>query len=119
MVITGVEGEQHQVGPNIVADVLESAGWDVRFLGANTPTSSVLQAVEDHRADALGISATMLVNLPSVRRLIAQAKAVPGRNLRIILGGSAFRATPELYKELGADGVALDVKAALRLCDSL
>lgn len=119
MVITGVEGELHQVGPNIVADVLESAGWDVRFLGANTPTASVLNAVEEHRADVLGISATMLFNLPNVRRLIAEARALPGRNMRIILGGSAFRATPELYKELGAEGVALDVKGALRLAEAL
>jgi methanogenic corrinoid protein MtbC1 len=79
----------------------------------------VLQAVEAHRADVLGISATMLFNLPNVRRLIAEARAVPGRNLRVILGGSAFRAAPELYKELGADGVALDVRAALRLAATL
>jgi methanogenic corrinoid protein MtbC1 len=119
MVITGVEGEQHQVGPNMVADVLESAGWDVRFLGTDTPAAGVLQAVEKHRADVLGISATMLFNLPNVRRLIAEARAVPGRNLRVILGGCAFRAAPELYKELGADGVALDVRAALRLAATL
>ena len=119
MVITGVEGELHQVGPNMVADVLESAGWDVRFLGTNTPASGVLQAVEEHRADVLGISATMLFNLPSVRRLIAEALALPGRNLRVILGGSAFRATSGLYKEIGAVGVALDVRAALRLAARL
>jgi methanogenic corrinoid protein MtbC1 len=119
MVITGVEGEQHQVGPNMVADVLESAGWDVRFLGTNTPAAGVLQAVEEHRADVLGISATMLFNLPAVRRLIGAARAAAGGNLRIILGGSAFRATPELYKELGAAGVALDVRAALRLAATL
>jgi len=119
MVITGVEGEQHQVGPNMVADVLESAGWDVRFLGTNTPASGVLQAVEEHRADVLGVSATMLFNLPAVRRLVAEALALPGRNLRVILGGSAFRATPGLYKEIGAAGVALDVRSALRLAATL
>jgi methanogenic corrinoid protein MtbC1 len=119
MVITGVEGELHQVGPNMVADVLESAGWDVRFLGTNAPASGVLQAVEEHRADVLGISATMLFNLPSVRRLIAEALALPGLNLRVILGGSAFRATAGLYKEIGAVGVALDVRAALRLAARL
>jgi methanogenic corrinoid protein MtbC1 len=119
MVITGVEGEQHQVGPNMVADVLESAGWDVRFLGTDTPAAGVLQAVEEHRADVLGISATMLFNLPNVRRLIAEARAVPGRNLRVILGGCAFRAAPKLYQELGADGVALDVRAALQLAATL
>ncbi len=119
MVITGVEGEQHQVGPNIIADVLECAGWDVRFLGTNTPIVGVLQAIEEHRADVLGISATMLFNIPNVRRLIARAQALPNRNLRVILGGSAFRAAPEIYKELGAVGVALDVSSALQLASTL
>jgi methanogenic corrinoid protein MtbC1 len=119
MVITGVEGEQHQVGPNMVADVLESAGWDVLFLGTNTPAAGVLQAVKEHGADVLGISATMLFNIPHVRRLIAEARAFSGPNLRIILGGCAFRATPGLHQELGAAGVALDVRAALRLAATL
>jgi methanogenic corrinoid protein MtbC1 len=119
MVITGVEGEFHQVGPNIIADVLESQGWDVRFLGTNTPVASVLQAIDEHRAEVLGISATMLSNLPNVRRLMAQARAVDGLNLRIILGGSAFRVAPDLYRELGAEGMALDVVSALALCEGL
>jgi methanogenic corrinoid protein MtbC1 len=119
MVITGVEGEQHQVGPNMVADVLESAGWDVLFLGTNTPAAGVLQAVKEHGADVLGISATMLFNIPHVRRLIAEARAFSGPNLRIILGGCAFRATPGLHQELGAVGVALDVRAALQLAATL
>jgi methanogenic corrinoid protein MtbC1 len=119
MVITGVEGEQHQVGPNMVADVLEAQGWDVRFLGTNTPAGGVLQAVEEHHADVLGISATLLVHLPAVRRLIAEARAAAGPSLRIILGGSAFRASPGLYRELDANGVALDVRAALRLAATL
>jgi MerR family transcriptional regulator, light-induced transcriptional regulator len=119
MVITGVEGEQHQLGPNMVADVLESTGWDVQFLGTNTPLAGVLQAIGEHRASVLGISATMLFNLPNVRRLIEQGRAAFGPGLRFILGGSAFRATPELYKELGAAGIALDVRAALRLAATL
>jgi methanogenic corrinoid protein MtbC1 len=119
MVITGVEGEHHQVGPNMVADALESAGWDVRFLGTNTPIAGVLQAVEEHGASVLGISATMLFNIPAVRRLMTAARAAAGENLRLIVGGSAFRAAPELYKEIGAAGVALDIRAALRLAETL
>jgi methanogenic corrinoid protein MtbC1 len=119
MVIAGVEGEQHQVGPNMVADALESSGWDVRFLGTNVPSAGVLKAVEEHRADVLGISATMFFNLPNVRRLIEQARALPGQRLRFILGGCAFRGAPELYRELGAAGVALDVRSAIRLAATL
>jgi methanogenic corrinoid protein MtbC1 len=91
----------------------------VRFLGTGTPAPGVLQAVEEHRADVLGISATLLSNLPNVRRLIADARGVQGRGLCVILGGAAFRSTPGLCAELGAAGVALDLRAALRLAATL
>jgi len=120
MVITGVEGEQHQVGPNMVADVLESAGWDVRFLGTDTPAAGVLQAVEKHRADVLGISATMLFQSSERPKADRGSARRSGRNLRVILGGCAFRAAPELYKELGAGrGGRWMLRAALRLAATL
>lgn len=75
----------------------------------------VLQAIQKHHADVLGISATMLFNIPSVRRIIAEAHVAFKPNLHFILGGSTFRATPEMYKELGPAVVALDVRATLRL----
>ncbi len=73
-VITGVEGELHQVGANMVADALESDGWDVRFLGTNMPHEGILKVVQEHKADVVGISATMLFNLPKVRRLVAEIR---------------------------------------------
>ena len=66
-VITGVEGEFHQIGANMVADVLESGGWDVRFLVTQLPHAGILDAVEEHDADLLGISVTMVCNLPHPR----------------------------------------------------
>src|SRR5579863_5136541 len=47
MVVTGVAGELHQVGANLVADAMESQGWTVRFLGTNLPHSSVLSILEE------------------------------------------------------------------------
>src|SRR5690606_1794500 len=45
-VVTGVEGELHQLGGNMVADVLESGGWNVRFLGTSAPHRDVLRTLE-------------------------------------------------------------------------
>ncbi len=115
MVVTGVEGELHQVGAQMVADVLESDGWSVRFLGSNLPLEGVLDAVAGHRADTLGISTTMLFNIPSVRRLVEAARARFDGELQIVLGGAAFRVAPELWRELGADVFAPDIEAARRL----
>lgn len=116
MVITGLEGELHQVGPNMVADVLEARGWDVRFLGSNIPQAAILQAIEDHSAEAVGISTTMLFNLP---RLIRLVRAIQERFVaappRIVLGGRASIASPVLCRELSNSEAAPDLRAALAM----
>jgi MerR family transcriptional regulator, light-induced transcriptional regulator len=111
VVITGVQGELHQVGANMVSDVLESMGWDVRFLGTNMPHTGILSVIEEHKPQMLGISATMLFNLPSVRALIQDVRARFGINgPRIVVGGAAFRSAPGLYREIGADAFASDIR---------
>jgi len=112
VVITGVQGELHQVGANMVADVLEEMGWDVRFLGTNMPHAGILRVVEEHRPQLLGISATMLFNVPQVRTLIQEVRTKFGSETpRIVVGGSAFRSAPHLFKEIGADGFASDLQS--------
>ncbi len=113
VVITGIEGELHQVGANMVADMLEADGWNVRFLGANVPPEAVLRAVEEHGADVLGISTTMLYHLPKVERLVRDSRGRFGGDLRIVLGGAAFRFKPEVAREVGADAYARDLRGAV------
>lgn len=113
-VITGIEGELHQLGANMVADMLEADGWDVRFLGANTPHEAVLNSVADHRATVLGVSTTMVVNLPQVDRLVSDARERFGDGLRVIVGGGAFRGDPDLAKRFGVDGFAPDLRSAVQ-----
>jgi methanogenic corrinoid protein MtbC1 len=111
-VVTGVEGEFHQVGANLVADALEADGWNVRFLGANTPRTGVLQALGEHDASALCISVTMLFNISMASQLVREARAQRPA-LSVIVGGATFRAAPDLWREVGADSHADDVRAAV------
>ncbi len=113
-VVAGVQGELHQVGGNMVADMLETEGWDVRFLGTNVPQPGVLRALEEHSATLLGITATMLFNLPSVAELIETVHRHFGADRpRVIVGGGAFRVAPGLWSEIGADGHAGDLRGAV------
>jgi methanogenic corrinoid protein MtbC1 len=114
MVMTGVEGEYHQVGANIVADVLEADGWDVRFLGANVPHASILRVIEEHDASFAGISVTMLSSMPRLIQLIESIdKTFGAGKVRIIVGGGGFRSRPELWREIGASCYAADARQAL------
>jgi methanogenic corrinoid protein MtbC1 len=117
-IVTGVAGEFHQIGANMVADVLENAGWNVEFLGTDAPHSGILEAVEAQGSDLLCISATMLFNLPNVVHLIRDLRAQMPKP-QVLIGGSAFRAKPDLWMEIGADGFAPDLHAAVEVADRL
>jgi methanogenic corrinoid protein MtbC1 len=117
-IVTGVAGELHQIGANMVADVLENAGWNVEFLGTDAPHAGIVGAVEAQNSDLLCISATMLFNLPNVIGLIRDVRALSPK-LRVLIGGGAFRSRPELREEIGADGFAPDLKTAVEVADRL
>jgi methanogenic corrinoid protein MtbC1 len=116
MVVTGVSGELHQIGANLVADTMEAKGWTVRFLGSNLPHSSVIATVEETSADVLCISTTIVANLPSVVELVESMRSkLRGRAPRIILGGSAYLFTPQFGEDLGEAQVVPDLKRALTM----
>lgn len=120
LVLTGVEGELHQVGGMMVSDALESDGWDVKFLGTDVVVPDVLAAVSEHRPEVLGISCTMLQNLPKVSFLIGTVRSTfPESALRIFVGGGAFRADPGKTRTVGADAWAPDLRAAIEVARSL
>jgi methanogenic corrinoid protein MtbC1 len=114
-IITGVEGELHQVGANMIADALEADGWDVRFLGTDLPPSGILKVLADFKAQILGISTTILANVPKVRALIADVRRQHGSKVRVVVGGQAFQSSSALAEELGADGTAPGVRETVLL----
>ncbi len=111
LVVTGVEGEMHQIGGHMVSDLFEARGWDVRFLGTNVPRDGVLQALAEHDADLLGISATMLFSVPNVVELVHAVRQRFGPTRpRILVGGATFRLAPRLAGELGVESCVGDLR---------
>lgn len=103
--VTGVQGELHQVGPQMVADVLATEGWDVRFLGADTPHAALVDLVRRLKPRLLTLSVSMLSSVPMVEEAIQQVRRVASPDeLRILVGGRAMRILPGLWRDLGADG---------------
>jgi methanogenic corrinoid protein MtbC1 len=114
MVVTGVSGELHQIGANLVADAMEANGWMVRFLGTNLPHSSVVAAIEEISADVLCISTTIVANFPSVVELVRTVRGKLSKQTpKIVLGGAAYRVTPQFASEVGATAAVTDLRQGL------
>ena len=106
ILIACVSGEQHEFPARLLADSLDAAGYDVRFLGADVPLDALLDAIEAERPDIVALSATMMFNLPSLReavRAVRARSAVP-----IAVGGHALADSTAADGGTGADLVARD-----------
>ena len=114
--LTCAVDEHHELGGRILADALEADGWETTFLGANTPTADLVAMAADLRPDLVGVSVAMAYNLPHARGAIQAIRqhAALART-RIMVGGLATAAAPEVWRPLGADGTAGDAREAVLL----
>lgn len=114
MVATCVAGDLHELGARMVADLFEMAGWDTFFVGANTPHSAVIEALIEHNADMLAVSATIAYHVSEVQALIAGVRKHPKcAGVKILAGGYPFNRNPELWRQVGADGTGRDAREAI------
>lgn len=95
--------EYHEIGARMVADYFTIAGYDVKFIGANTPRSVIRCAARHVRPKYLAISVTNYYNLFDARQVISAVREETGGDVRVIVGGSAFRRNPGSATEVGAD----------------
>ena len=95
-------------------------GWDAHYLGANTPTDSVLRALEYRRADTVAVSATMTFHVGRIGELIDRIRSSSsGSDVRILVGGRPFNVAGDLWEQFGADGYARDAQGAVSVADRL
>jgi MerR family transcriptional regulator, light-induced transcriptional regulator len=83
-----VEGEQHALGLRMAADLLEDAGYDTIYLGADVPTGALLRAVESLSPDLVAVTATMATLAPRLEAVAAElGRTYP--DLGVLVGGQA------------------------------
>lgn len=88
-VIACLENEHHQIGARMVADIFELQGWNVLFLGANTPVKDLLKYISDTGPHLICISVSIYFHLPVLHSTITEIRdEFP--ELPILVGGQAF-----------------------------
>ena len=118
VVIGTVKGDLHDIGKNLVAMLLESAGFTVVNVGTDIEPAVFVQAVKDSEADVLGLSALLTTTMLAMKATIdALAEAGLRDKVKVIIGGAPV--TQDFANEIGADGFAYDGGAAIELCKGL
>lgn len=112
--------ELHELGPRLLADVLETDGWDVDFYGASMPLEDLIAAIRERRPLFVGLSVALKKNLAGVERTIAAIRESLGPETPpIVVGGNAFRDDDEAWRRVGADMYAADAVVALEMLRGL
>ena len=118
IVIGTVEGDVHDIGKNIVATMLTSAGFIVHDLGVDIPPKKFIEKVKETGAEILGLSALLTSSTESIQTTINELKEAGLRDgVKIIIGGAAV--TRDYAEEVGADGYSPDAVGAVTVCRKL
>jgi methanogenic corrinoid protein MtbC1 len=119
IVVCCAPDELQELGAQMMTDLFESDGWDVRFLGGGLTNDDILSFINDYGADILLIYGTSPRQAPSVRRLIDTIKSVNAwPNMRILVSGGLFNRAEGLWQEMEADLYAENAVEALYLASS-
>ncbi len=112
MVIGTVKGDIHDIGKNLVAMMMEGAGFEVVNIGINNPVEKYLAAIDEHQPDILGMSALLTTTMPYMKVVIDTLKEKGMRDDYIVLVGGA-PLNEEFAKAVGADAYCRDAAVAV------
>jgi len=118
VVIGTVKGDIHDIGKNLVAMMLEGAGFEVINLGTNTDVDQFLDAIEEHQPDIVGMSALLTTTMPYMKVVIDTLVEKGMRDDYIVLVGGA-PLNEEFGEAIGADAYCPDAAVAAETASAL
>jgi 5-methyltetrahydrofolate--homocysteine methyltransferase len=118
VVMGTVQSDIHDLGKNLVATMLGSAGFEVTDLGADVSPERFVEAVRDLKPHLLGMSSLMTTTMPSMFRTVEALTAAGLRQgVEVMVGGAPL--TQRYCEEIGADGYAPDAWSAVKKAKEL
>ena len=118
VVIGTVKGDLHDIGKNLVAMLLASAGFQVVDAGINVGADTFVEKVKEANADFLGMSALLTTTMPQMQETLKALETAGLRQqVRVLVGGAPV--TQGWADQIGADGYASDAGAAIKVAKEL
>lgn len=115
IVICCAPEELQELGAQILADLFESDGWEVRFLGGGLTNDDILAFVNEYSPDVLLIYGTAPKQAPQIRQLIDSIRDINAwPTMRIMVSGGLFNRAEGLWQEIGADLFAANALEAIQ-----
>ena len=112
MIIGTVKGDIHDIGKNLVAMMMEGAGFEVIDLGIDVPAEKFIQAIEEYQPQLVGMSALLTTTMIQIRENIKAFQEASIRDqVKVMIGGAPV--TQKFADEVGADGYAPDAASAV------
>ncbi|MDK2881543.1 MAG: 5-methyltetrahydrofolate--homocysteine methyltransferase [Clostridia bacterium] len=118
LLIGTVKSDLHDIGKNLVAMMVESAGFEVINLGVDVDPEKFVNAIKEYQPDIVGMSALLTTTLPYMKETIEAIEEAGLRDqVKIIIGGAPV--TQNYADQIGADGYAPEAASATELCKKL
>jgi 5-methyltetrahydrofolate--homocysteine methyltransferase len=118
VVIGTIQGDLHDIGKNIVAMLLQGAGFEVVDLGADVPIEKFLDSAEKEEADIVGMSALLTTTMINMKAVIEGLKSRSFKKpVKVIIGGAPV--TQDFADRINADGYAADAASAVDMTKNL
>jgi len=118
VIIGTVKGDLHDIGKNLVAMMLESAGFEVYNLGTDISPDKFVSEVNEKNANMVCLSALLTTTMPMMKQTIdAVVESGLRDRVKIMVGGAPV--TKNYANEIGADGYATDAGSATKLAKAL
>jgi diguanylate cyclase (GGDEF)-like protein len=114
VLVAAVHGEHHVLGLRMVADVLDGAGFDVRYLGPDVPESSLLAWVQDHEPAVVALGVTMPMGAVTLARELQTLRDLAPR-IRLVIGGQGV---PDVLRQGAGVLYAADTEQLAEYVDS-
>ncbi|RMD74412.1 MAG: cobalamin-binding protein [Lentisphaerae bacterium] len=107
-----VKGDLHDIGKNLVASMLEGAGFEIVDLGVDVKPEDFVKAIQEKNVNIVALSALLTTTMPNMKTTIDAINEAGLRDkVKIIIGGAPV--TRQYAEEIGADGYGDNANAAV------